>query len=56
MKWYPKGMVGMSIYYRNAVAEDEGDIFTLASTLATSFILNKGDFSTIYLDLLNDIM
>jgi GNAT superfamily N-acetyltransferase len=42
----------MSIHYRKAALLDEKELFTLAASLATSFELNKGDFSRIYLDIL----
>jgi GNAT superfamily N-acetyltransferase len=44
----------MNINYRDAVPQDEEEVFTLAAILATSFKLNKSDFSRIFLDFIND--
>lgn len=44
----------MKIIYRNATLQDEDAVFTLATSLATSFILNKEGFSRIYFDILNN--
>lgn len=44
----------MKIIYRNATLQDEDEVFTLATSLATSFILNKEGFSRIYSDILNN--
>lgn len=44
----------MKIIYRNATSQDEDAVFTLATSLATSFILNKEGFSRIYFDILNN--
>ncbi|QWU16049.1 Ribosomal protein S18 acetylase RimI [Paenibacillus sophorae] len=44
----------MKINYREAVLQDEEELFALAKSLATSFKLNKQDFSGIFLELLND--
>jgi GNAT superfamily N-acetyltransferase len=45
----------MEINYRNASLQDEDELFTLATSLATSFELNKGDFTRIFQDILNNI-
>jgi GNAT superfamily N-acetyltransferase len=47
-----KGWIGMGLNYRKATLQDEEELFTLAARLATSFILDKGVFSTIYKDIL----
>lgn len=44
----------MNINYREAALQDEKELFALAASLATSFELNKGDFSRIYLDILSN--
>lgn len=44
----------MSINYRKASLQDEEELFALAAKLATSFKLNKEDFSRIYLDILSN--
>jgi GNAT superfamily N-acetyltransferase len=47
-------MIGVTVNYREAVLQDEEELFVLAESLATSFKLNKQDFSGIFLELLND--
>lgn len=47
--------MGINIIYREAFLQDEDELFTLATSLATSSKLNKVDFSRIYLDILNNI-
>lgn len=42
----------LSINYREASAQDEEELFALAANLATSFRLNRSDFSRTYLDVL----
>jgi GNAT superfamily N-acetyltransferase len=44
----------MDIEYRQADPLDEGDLFELAAGLATSYTLNKEDFSKTFKKLLND--
>ena len=47
-------MIELEINYREAVHQDETELFILAERLATSFRLNKGDFSAIFGELLNN--
>lgn len=42
----------MDIHYRGASPQDEEELFALAANLATSFELNRSDFSRTYLDVL----
>lgn len=44
----------MSINYREAVLQDEEELFSLAASLATSYKPNMNDYSTIFKDLLSD--
>ncbi|MCU6797572.1 GNAT family N-acetyltransferase [Paenibacillus sp. WQ 127069] len=44
----------MSINYREAVLQDEEELFSLAASLATSYKPNMKDYSTIFKDLLSD--
>lgn len=38
----------MSVHYREAVLQDEEDLFILAARLATSYTLNRVDFSSAF--------
>ncbi|MGG3280068.1 GNAT family N-acetyltransferase [Paenibacillus solani] len=44
----------MNINYRYAELQDEEELFVLAMKLATSYILNKADFSRVYAEILRD--
>ncbi|WP_409343350.1 hypothetical protein [Paenibacillus sp. MBLB4367] len=44
----------MRIKYRVASMQDEEELFELAAKLATSFKLNKGDFSRTYQEILSN--
>ncbi|XEC94323.1 GNAT family N-acetyltransferase [Paenibacillus tarimensis] len=44
----------MSFTYRKPSLDDEDEVFKLAASLATSYKLNKGDFSRIYHDILSN--
>ncbi|WP_207383574.1 GNAT family N-acetyltransferase [Paenibacillus solani] len=44
----------MNINYRCAEIQDEEELFVLAKKLATSYTLNKVDFSRIYAEILSD--
>ncbi|MDQ0112436.1 GNAT family N-acetyltransferase [Paenibacillus harenae] len=44
----------MNIKYRNADLQDEEELFVLAEKLATSYKLNKTDFSRIFSELLSN--
>ena len=43
----------MSINYRNAIHQDEEELFELAAKLTTSFKLNKTDFTGTYEEILS---
>jgi GNAT superfamily N-acetyltransferase len=47
-------MNAMSINYRNAIHQDEEELFELAAKLTTSFKLNKPDFTRTYEEILSD--
>lgn len=44
----------MSINYRNAILQDEESVFILAERLATSYKLNKSDFSKTFQEILSN--
>lgn len=45
----------MNIIYRNAAIQDEEGVFMLAKSLATSYNVNKKEFSEIYSDTRNNV-
>jgi GNAT superfamily N-acetyltransferase len=51
---YSKGSIEVDINYREAVPQDEDEVFALAASLATSFKLNKRDFYVTFQSLLKD--
>jgi len=44
----------MKLNYRNAISNDEEELFELSAKLATSFKLNKPDFKRTFLDVLSN--